>query len=94
MALTITQKLRESLNGRAFRAYEIVHDGSVTSISAGSMEMTQIECIVAHACYLSMDAPASVLMGLLRVSINAANTGVTWNEVEANAKSYLTVIGW
>jgi len=94
MALTITQKLRESLNGKAFRVYEIVHDGSVLSISAGSMDMNYIEAIVGHSVYASMAAPASQIMGLLKVSINAANSGVTWSETEANAKSYLIVIGW
>lgn len=94
MALTITQKVRESLNGRAFRVYEIVHDGSTLSITAGSMEMTYIDAIVAHSVYQSMAAPASALMNMLHISINAANSGVVWDATEANSKSYLTVVGW
>lgn len=95
MALTISQKVRESLNGKAFRVYEIVHDGTVLSVSAGSLDLTYIEAIVAHSVYQSMAAPASALMGLMQVSINATNTGVTWGPVtDANAKSYLTVVGW
>jgi hypothetical protein len=94
MALVITQKVRESLNGKAFRVYEIVHDGTVLSISAGSMDMNYIQAIVGHHVYLSMQAPASTLMGCMRVSINASNTGVTWLETDANAQSTLTVIGW
>lgn len=94
MALVITQKVRESLNGNAFRVYEIVHDGTILSISAGSMDMNYIAAIMGHSVYQSMAAPASAIMGLMRVSINASNTGVTWLETEANAKSTLAVIGW
>ena len=94
MALTISQLKRGAIDGSAFRVYDITHDGSVTSISAGSMDMDYIEAIVGHHCYASMAAPASQLMNLLHVSINASNSGVVWAATEANAKSILTVLGW
>jgi len=94
MALTISETFRWSAGGRAFRCYDITHDGSVLSISAASMDLDYIEAIVGHSAYLSMDVPTSELMGVLRVSINAAHSGVTWAETEANGKSHLTVVGW
>jgi hypothetical protein len=41
-----------------------------------------------------MAAPASAIMNMLHISINAANSGVVWDATDANAKSYLTVLGW
>jgi hypothetical protein len=58
------------------------------------MELTYIDAIVAHSVYQSMAAPASAIMNMLHISINAANSGVVWDATDANAKSYLTVLGW
>jgi len=94
MALTISEKFRMTAGGKAWRVYDITHDGSVLSITAGSMDLDYIDAIIGHSVYLSMAAPASALMGALHVSINSSNTGVTWAETEANAVSHLTVVGW
>ena len=94
MALTISQLKRGSIDGSAFRIYQITHDGSVTSISAASMDLTYIEAIMAHHVNISMQAVASAALGLMNVSITAGNAGVAWDETDANAISTLTVIGW
>ena len=46
MALTFTQRARTSLGGKAFRAYDITHDGSETSIDASDLDMNYIESAV------------------------------------------------
>ena len=94
MALTISQLKRGAIDGSAFRIYQITHDGSVLSITAGSMDLDYIEAIIGHIVTVSMQANTSVPLQLQMPSINASNTGVVWPETDANAKSTLTVIGW
>jgi len=94
MALTLSQLKRGSIDGSAFRIYQITHDGSTTEVTAGSMDLTYIEAILAHHVNISMQANASVTLGLNNLSISAGNSGVNWDEVDANAISVLTVIGW
>lgn len=94
MALTITQLKRGSIDGSAFRVYSVGHDGSVTSISAASMDLGYIEAILGHTVTISMQANTSVPLQLQMPSINASNTGVVWAATDANAVSTLFVIGW
>ena len=94
MALTLTQLKRGSIDGSAFRIYSIVHDGSTTEVTAASMDMHYIEAILGHHCNISMQACASLVLGLNNLSITAGNAGVGWDETDANAISTLTVIGW
>jgi len=94
MALTLSQLKRGSLDGSAFRIYSITHDGSTTSVSAASMDLDYIEAVLAHHVNISMQANTSLPLAMNKISINASNTGVTWSEVDANAISILTVIGW
>jgi len=94
MALTITERLRWTEGGKAFRAYRIVHDGSILSISAGSMDMDYIEAITGQVTYVSMQANTSVPLDMTHLSINASNSGVTWDDADANAVTQLTVAGW
>jgi len=94
MALTINQLKRGAIDGSAFRIYQITHDGSVTSISAGSMDLDYIEAIMGHTVTVSMQANSSVPLQLQMPSITANHTGVAWAATDANAISTLTVIGW
>lgn len=94
MALTITERLRWSEGGKGFRNYEIVHDGTVVTIDAKDMDLCYIEAIIAHSVYQSMAAIASNILGLMRVSISADHTNITWAKADANAVSHLTVAGW
>lgn len=46
MALTFSQKLRTTVGGKAFRAYEVTCDGSTLSINAADLELNYIESAV------------------------------------------------
>jgi hypothetical protein len=46
MALTFSEKVRLSDGNKAFRIYEITHDGSATTINASDLEMNFIEYAV------------------------------------------------
>lgn len=43
MALTLTEKRRANIGGLMFKAYAVTCDGSTTSITAASLDMTYIE---------------------------------------------------
>ena len=43
MALTFTQRARFNMGPKAFRAYDVTHDGSETSIDASNLDMHYIE---------------------------------------------------
>jgi hypothetical protein len=94
MALTITQKMRADLGGKAIRNYEIVHDGSTNTVTAASLDMNYIEGILGQQIIMSMQAFASVTMGVLNLSIAAGNKGILWSESDANAKTRVTLFGW
>jgi hypothetical protein len=50
MALTFTDKLggmHIPFGGKAFRAYEVTHDGSETSMDASSFELSYIDTAIA-----------------------------------------------
>lgn len=94
MALTISEKFRYTAGGRAFRVYEITHDGSTLTLTAGSMDLDYIEAIIAHNAKPSMQANTSVPLNLQKISIAANHKSVLWPESDANAVSQLTVQGW
>jgi hypothetical protein len=56
MALTFSQKLRMSMGNKAFRVYEVTHDGSTTTIEASDLDMNYID----YALVRSITALSSV----------------------------------
>ena len=94
MALSVTENFRMTAGGRAWRMVSVTHDGSVLSVSAGSLDLTYIQAIVGYHCYVSMQANTSIPLALQTCSINASNNGIVWAEADANAVSYITVVGW
>lgn len=46
MALTLTERARLDIGGAAFRAYDVTADGSTTTITAASLDLTSIESIM------------------------------------------------
>jgi len=47
MALTLSQKVRMSIGGKAFRAYEVTHDESTGSIAASEFELAHFDVAMA-----------------------------------------------
>ena len=94
MALTITETFRWTQGGKQFRCYDIVHDTSTTlSFSAASMDLVQIEAIINHGAYVSMQAIGSVVIRQMHVSIDTGGVTIEWMGSDVG-KSYLTVAGW
>lgn len=94
MALTLTEKLRASIGNKAFRCYEIVHDGTASAVFATSMDLEYIEGIIGHIPAMSMHGTISMVVDFLRVSIAADHKSVVWGSTDANYISTLTVFGW
>ena len=46
MALTFTKKVRHKMGSKAFRVYEVVPDGSVTTINASDLDLNNIDYAV------------------------------------------------
>ncbi len=65
MALTFSEKLRGTQMGKAFRIYEVTHDGSVTTIDASDLDLNYIDyAIVNGLTALSAIADYDYLSGV------------------------------
>jgi len=60
MALSFSEKARLAIGGKAFRVYEVTHDGSETSIDATDFDMQYIEAswVGGGTCPLSATSAA------------------------------------
>ncbi len=97
MALGLVQKYRGTIDGKAFRVYEITHTGSAanSSVTAGSMDMNYIEAIVGvNSNFPVSGGSGSILMGMMDISITAAHDKLVW--IASTVAGYQTVslIGW
>ena len=90
--VSITEKFRMTAGGKAWRVYDIVDTGDVSTISAKDFDLTYIEAIIGHHCKMSMDL-ASTLVDMLNVSINSDNGGVTFVST-TSGRHTLTLVGW
>lgn len=97
MALGLKQKYRGSIDGSAFRIYEVTHAGGVltSSITAGSMDMNYINAIVGVVsnCTIATGA-GSILMKMERISISAAHDKLVWVATTEACTQTVSVIGW
>jgi len=94
MALTITEKLRMTAGGKAWRFIEIVHDsGTTLSLTAASIDLTYIEAIAGVVTKMSMVAVGSNLLDQMAPSISADNTALGWAS-SAVCTQKLTIVGW
>lgn len=48
MALTFVEKLRGTQMGKAFRIYEVTHDGSATTIDASNLDLNYIDYAIVN----------------------------------------------
>ncbi len=94
MALTITEKFRATMGGKAWRTYEIVHDsGTTKSISAASMDLDYIDAIIGSQVNVSMVAAASNVIDMNYCSIAANNQSLIWASTIVCTQT-ITIIGW
>lgn len=97
MALTISQSMRESLGGKAWRTYEITHVGSAanSSVTAGSMDLDYIDCIIGVNTNMDVQAAAgSILAAMLDISISADHSKLVWVASTVAATQTVSVLGW
>ena len=90
MALTFSEKLRGSMGGKAWRAFEVTHDGSTTAMSASSFDLDRIEFATFSLGTLA-SAPAAT------VTMTVAASGLTTDLSEALKATSITqhtVIGY
>jgi hypothetical protein len=90
MALTFTQRLRLSLGGKAFRAYEITHDGSETSIDASDLEMNYVEAAMIGAGTVPLSATSTTYADLT----TAQGSALAMTALSSGAVSLLWAIGY
>jgi len=97
MALTISEKFRAAVGGKAWRTYEVTHVGSAanSSITAGSMDLDYIDCIVGVNTNMDVQANAgSILASMLDISISANHEKLVWVASTVAGTQMVTIIGW
>ena len=95
MALTLTEKFRASIGGKAWRTYHITQsDGTPLSVTAGSMDLDYIEAIVGCVCKQSLHAAMSLVIEGMAPSIASDNKSIQWTSAGTNMVSTVTLIGW
>ena len=90
MALTFSEKLRGTTMGKAFRIFEVTHDGSVTTVEATDLDMNYIDyAIVNGMTALSSVADYDYLSGTV------SGTYVTLaGALSSSSKFVIRAWGW
>ena len=91
-AVSITEKFRMTAGGKAWRVYDIVDTGDVSTIMAADFDLDYIEAIIGHVSKMSMDI-ASTLVDFMYVSILANGKGVKFASTTFGRHT-LTLVGW
>lgn len=90
MALTITEKYRASIGGKAWRCYEITDDDTTVDVTAAQLGMERIEfAMFSFGTFVSAPA-ANVTM-----TVAADGSKLTFSEVgKIASKKQIMAIGW
>ena len=94
---TITEKFRASMGGKAWRTYEITHTGvaSDSKVTAASMGLDHIECVIGVCTNVSIIAEAASIVGQMTdISISANHDSIVWVASTAVGYQTVTVVGW
>lgn len=86
MALTFTEKFREQAGHKKHVIYEVVHDGSATTILASDIELNYIDYSIIHGKFaLSSVADFTFMSDTTGIfaTINGALTATTVDIIEA-----------
>ena len=93
--ISLTQKMRASIGGKAWRCYRFDHTvtGSM-EVSAESLDLTYIECVVGEHAGIPVQATPGSIACRMGVSILANNEGLRWIGSTEAVVQYITVVGW
>ena len=97
MAISLVQKYRGAIDGKAFRVYEVTHTGAAagSEVTAASMEMNYIDAIVGVSHNFAVAANAgSLIMGMADISITAQHDKLVWIASTIAGYQTISVIGW
>lgn len=89
MALSFSQKVRDRFGSKAFRVYEVTHDGSATTIDASAIDMNYIE----YGIILPVTALSSVA-DVPRLSGTTSGEYVTMVAMSADSVNTFMAFGW
>lgn len=91
MALTFTEKLRGTIMGKAFRVYEVTHDGSATTIDASNLDLSYLDYAIANG----MTALSSVADYDYMSGVTGTSPYVTFaNALSAGTVCAVQAWGW
>lgn len=90
MALTYTKRLHEKLGGKAFRAYEVTHDGSETSMDASDFELNYIDMAIAGPGTIVLSATSTTAVDLT----TTFGSSIAMTALSSGAKTLIWAIGW
>ena len=95
MSVSLTQQMRASLGGKAWRCYRFDHAvAGSQEVSAASLDLTYIECVIGeHACTVASSASGSITCRM-GVSILANHEGLRWVGSTEAVVQYITIVGW
>ena len=98
MGLGLKQKFRGSIDGKAFRVYEVTHAGegeTATSVNATSLDLNYIEAIVGvNNNFTALANAGSLLMRMSDISITGDHTKLVWQASTIAGTQTISVIGW
>ena len=93
--ISLTQKMRASLGGKAWRCYQFNHTvlGSL-EVSAASLDLTYIECVVGEHAGIPVAGAGGSVACRMAVSILANHEGLRWVGSTEAVVQHITVVGW
>ena len=89
MALTFTQRLYMPMGSKAFRAYEVTHDGSTATANASDFELNNIETAVATPGTQVLSAGSTAYCDIT----TAHGTSIAFTALSSGATTNFWLIG-
>lgn len=89
MALSFSEKVRDRFGSKAYRVYEVTHDGSLTTIDASALDMNYIE----YAIALPITA-LSTVADYPRISGTTSGSFVTMVAMSSGSVNTIIAYGW
>jgi len=89
MALSFSQKVRDRFGSKAYRVYEVTHDGSATTIDASNLDMHHIEYAFLHPI-----TALSSVADLPRLSGTTSGPFVTMVAMSSGSVNSIIAYGW
>ena len=90
MALTFSEKTRMALGGKAFRAYEVTHDGSETSMDASDFDLNYIDAAIAGPGTQVLSATSVAYADLT----TTYGTSIAFTALSSGATTVIWAIGY